>query len=236
MMAEDQFLDDDMSRFYTRRAPETTNESGGTRVLQPGEMAGIGGDEPAQESDEALSVRRLCGIVFSVSAGEGGEMWPLYEGMNTVGRMSGCDVQLGEASVDNLHAELEATISGDGLKVTLCDLHTKFGTMRNGEKLDGGTVTLADRDILTFGQNYELVLLLADVQKLGLAPRPDFSPVAEEPLSEIPEISDMPEEEDSTAVETPAFDDPANGTVVKTGRDKPLFDAAATRIFGWKKK
>ena len=48
----------------------------------------------------------IMGFLYSVSRTASGEYWPLYMGLNTIGRSTSCSVRLAEGTVSDNHAEI----------------------------------------------------------------------------------------------------------------------------------
>ena len=55
-----------------------------------------------------LQRRPLIGVLYSISAGIEGELFPLYAGRNTIGSDPSCDICLRESSVSEQHGILLA--------------------------------------------------------------------------------------------------------------------------------
>lgn len=70
----------------------------------------------------------------------------LAEGVSTVGRQAGCDIQVNDASVSRLHARV--IVSGTVAQVE--DLHSKNGTRVRGQPVAAPMVVTAG-DVVTFG-------------------------------------------------------------------------------------
>lgn len=112
-----------------------------------------------------LQSRPLVGVLYSISAGIEGELFPIYVGRNTIGSDLSCDICLRETSVSVQHGILLARKQtdengNDYIHVMLSDTNSSYGTCVNGERLNFEKVTCADGDIINIGQNYVLVLSL----------------------------------------------------------------------------
>ena len=122
-----------------------------------------------------LQNRPLIGVLYSISAGIEGELFPVYVGRNTIGRDPSCDICLKETSVSAQHAMLLARkqTNENGqeyINVILSDNNSSYGTIINNERLGFEKVTCSDGDIITIGQNYVLVLSLFNaLGKLSIA-------------------------------------------------------------------
>lgn len=118
----------------------------------------------------------IIGFLYSVSRMESGEYWPLHIGQNTIGNSSECDICLPEATISNEHAILVIRKMKKPEKViaSISDTRSTNGTMLNGESLGFAAVDCKNGDILTFGECYELYLVLIDVAELGLKKSESF--------------------------------------------------------------
>lgn len=122
-----------------------------------------------------LQNRPLVGVLYSISAGIEGELFPVYVGRNTIGSDLSCDICLRETSVSAQHgillARKQTNIQGNEyINVILSDTNSSYGTSVNGERLNFEKVTCADGDVLNIGQNYVLVLSLFNaLDKLTVA-------------------------------------------------------------------
>lgn len=122
-----------------------------------------------------LQNRPLIGILYSISAGIEGELFPVYVGRNTIGSDLSCDICLRETSVSAQHgillARKQTNAQGDEyINVILSDANSSYGTCVNGERLNFEKVTCNDGDVISIGQNYVLVLSLFNaLDKLAVA-------------------------------------------------------------------
>lgn len=122
-----------------------------------------------------LQNRPLIGVLYSISAGIEGELFPVYVGRNTIGSDLSCDICLRETSVSAQHgiilARKQTNEEGNEyINVILSDNNSSYGTCVNGERLSFERITCSDGDVITFGQNYVLVLSLFNaLDKLSVA-------------------------------------------------------------------
>ena len=112
-----------------------------------------------------LQNRPLVGVLYSISAGIEGELFPVYVGRNIIGSDLSSDICLRESSVSTQHgillARKQTNAQGDEyINVILSDTNSSYGTCVNGERLNFEKVTCADGDVISIGQNYVLVLSL----------------------------------------------------------------------------
>lgn len=143
-----------------------------------------------------LQNRPLIGVLYSISAGIEGELFPVYVGRNTIGSDLSCDICLRETSVSAQHgillARKQTNVQGDEyINVILSDTNSSYGTCVNGERLNFEKVTCTDGDVISIGQNYVLVLSLFNaLDKLtvayGFDRIPDPKIVDESPKTSIP--------------------------------------------------
>lgn len=134
--------------------------------------------EPAQQARR----KPLVGFLYSISRGEIGEYWPLYIGQNSVGASPKSDVYLKEATVSQDHALIVIRKMKNPEKViaSISDARSTNGTMINGVSLGFAAEECKNGDILTFGENYQCMLILIDVKELGLSVSESFIPVQDE--------------------------------------------------------
>ncbi|MBR2016637.1 MAG: FHA domain-containing protein [Prevotella sp.] len=122
-----------------------------------------------------IQKRPLIGVLYSISAGIDGELFPLYVGRNTIGSDMSCDICLRESSVSAQHgillARKQTNAQGEEyISVTLSDTNSSYGTCVNGERLNFEKLTCSNGDIISIGQNYVLVLSLFNaLGKLSVA-------------------------------------------------------------------
>lgn len=122
-----------------------------------------------------LQNRPLIGVLYSISAGIEGELFPVYVGRNTIGSDLSCDICLRETSVSAQHgillARKQTNTQGDEyINVILSDTNSSYGTSVNGERLNFEKVACSNGDVISIGQNYVLVLSLFNaIDKLTVA-------------------------------------------------------------------
>ena len=129
----------------------------------------------------SLNTKPVVGFVYSISRQGVGEYWPLHVGANTIGSASNCDICLREATVSAEHAVLVVRKMKNPEKTiaSIADARSTNGTMVNGESLGFSAVECINGDVITIGENYELVLLLIDTKALGLKVAENFMPMEE---------------------------------------------------------
>lgn len=122
-----------------------------------------------------LQNRPIIGVLYSISAGIEGELFPVYVGRNTIGSDLSCDICLRETSVSAQHGMLlgRKQINDAGeeyVNVFLCDNNSNYGTSINGERLHFDKVSCSDGDVINIGQNYILILsLFKSLDRLSVA-------------------------------------------------------------------
>ena len=180
------------NNFYSRGNRSSSNR--GTVV--PGMMEAQAG--PQTTSSEPTSQPRktvqpgkpIVGFLYSISRTRAGEYWPLQLGKNTIGQNEGNDILLAEGTVSSNHAVLLTRQGKNGIIASIKDDQSTNGTKINGEPLDFGAEECHDGDIITIGNNYELLIVLIDADKRGLKLSEDFIPVEVESTSK--EAGDFP--------------------------------------------
>ena len=115
-------------------------------------------------------------MLFSISHGLLGEMFPLYLGRNIVGYTENCDVRLLENTVSSEHAiiYIKKDESVTGYNITITDYNSTYGTLVNN--LDGRYETLQvnENDVLTIGKHYRLLVKMFNTDKAALQEEPEF--------------------------------------------------------------
>lgn len=152
--------------------------------------------EPPRHTVE-IQNRPMIGVLYSISAGIEGELFPVYVGRNTIGSDPSCDICLLETSVSAVHGVMLARKQTDDfgeeyISVILSDNNSSNGTMVNSERLSYEKIECKDGDLITVGQNYVLILSLFNaINKLTVAsdferiqhPEPDEQELADSPFS-----------------------------------------------------
>lgn len=142
-----------------------------------------GEERPSGARQNVAGHKPIVGFVYSISRTSAGEFWPLHIGQNVIGSAPDCDIVLPEATVSQRHAILHINKmkKPEKTEATISDSQSTNGTMLNGESVSvSRPVECFDRDIITIGENYELLVLLVDVKACGLAQAENFIPLEEE--------------------------------------------------------
>lgn len=148
------------------------NSSSFQGTCYPGMKVGGGNfQQPSYDNHKPI-----MGFFYSVSRTGSGEYWPIYLGLNQIGRSAACSVCLNEASVSENHAEIVVRMmkNPDRVLVSITDSRSTCGTLVNGRSLGFDSTECKSGDIITIGERYELLLIIIDAKSLGLEPKPDF--------------------------------------------------------------
>lgn len=141
----------------------------------------------------------VMGFLYSVSRTANGEYWPLYMGLNTIGRATSCTVRLSEATISDNHAEIviRQMKNPDCVLCSIQDARSTCGTLLNGSSLGFEAQECHNGDIITIGEHYELYFVLIDAKSLGLDQVKEFIPVAggfQQPqMPQMPQMPPMPQ-------------------------------------------
>lgn len=130
----------------------------------------------------------ILGFLYSISRTLAGEYWPLYVGENVIGRNDDCDIVLNEATVSHKHVSLHINKMKKPEKVeaTIMELGSSNGTLINDESVSRAVPVICNNgDIITVGENYELLLILIDPRALGLHLAGNFVEVAQQSASDF---------------------------------------------------
>lgn len=166
--------------FYSR---ETSGRVNGT--VTPGMSQFAPGAQPEQgikKPSIKYSEKPVAGFLFSISRQGIGEYWPLYIGPNTIGSSPKCDIYLKEGTVSSDHAVIVVRHMKNPEKTvaSINDTRSTNGTMINGISLAFNAQECFNGDIITIGENYELVLILIDTKALGLKIAENFIAIEEQ--------------------------------------------------------
>lgn len=123
-----------------------------------------------------IQERVVIGVLFSISKGLLGEIFPLYLGRNMLGSSDECDVCLKEGTVSAEHAVVFARSDGypGECYLSVTDYGSTHGTMINHRDCRYETSPLNDGDTLTIGKHYRFVVRLFDVKGSGLHEDSEF--------------------------------------------------------------
>jgi pSer/pThr/pTyr-binding forkhead associated (FHA) protein len=206
------YKNEDVGDFYSRGTNVSLSPKG---TVVPGTSDS---DIPSRSGQATLqrqhqSGKPITGFLYSISRQGIGEYWPLHIGQNTIGSSSRCDICLCEGTVSAEHAVLVIRkMKKPGKTIaSINDSRSTNGTMVNGESLGFSAVECFNGDIITIGENYELVLFLIDVKALGLNISENFIPLDARPDEPDPNAVSDPYVPGHTQPENmypPKFDDP----------------------------
>lgn len=115
-----------------------------------------------------MKERVIVGVMFSISRGLLGEIFPVYLGKNIIGQTDNCDIVLKENTVSAVHAIIHTRKNENGIEATITDFDSQFGTILNGNDAKYDTLPVRENDILIIGQHYKFILKLFDTDKYDL--------------------------------------------------------------------
>lgn len=123
-----------------------------------------------------LQERVIIGVLFSISRGLLGEIYPVYLGRNAIGSSPACDICLSERTVSEEHAVLFARSDGYPAEchVTLTDYGSMQGSTVNQQDCRYETLKVLENDIISIGAHYKLVLKLFNASVSGLYENGEF--------------------------------------------------------------
>ena len=165
--------------FYSR-----PNGSTARGTVVPGMQDALSEDKKMQESASAPQTNRviqsgkpIVGFLYSGSRTPLGEFWPIQMGKNSIGQSSDNDIVLLEGTISSKHAVIVTRQGKNGIIAAIKDSESTNGTFINGEPIDFSAEECHSGDIITIGNNYQLLFILIDSAKLGLATKKEFIPV-----------------------------------------------------------
>jgi len=121
-----------------------------------------------------LQERVVVGVLFSISRGLLGEIFPLYLGKNIIGQSANCDITLNEKNVSNEHAILHIRKNGNLYESSITDFNSTYGTRVNDVDARYDTVSVKEDDILVIGNHYKFIVKFFEVERYGLTEEEDF--------------------------------------------------------------
>lgn len=136
----------------------------------------------AGSNQKNVNEKPVVGFLYSISKRGIGEFWPLHVGPNKIGRSKKCDICLSEGSVSEEHAEvvIRNMKNPEKLVASITDYRSTCGTMINGVSIAFNAQECVTNDIITIGENYELLIILIDAKKMNLHVAENYIHVAEE--------------------------------------------------------
>lgn len=153
--------------------PGMSPNAGANGIPTPG--AGAFGNQPHGNNNKPV-----VGFLYSVSRSMIGEYWPIYLGRNTIGKNGNQDIILSEGTVSGVHATIVTRVAHNQVIAAITDSQSTNGTQINGNAIGFTAEQCHNGDILTIGNNYQLLLILIDAQQLGLSVAPNFISVGAE--------------------------------------------------------
>ncbi len=148
-------------------SPQTVvDATAGTRIPGMSEMDNAQNNIPNSTQSFAPSSngKPIVGFLVSVSKIGEAEYWVLYQGQNTIGSSSVCDIVLSESSVSGTHAVIAIHRNpqeGNKLNVGIIDRGSSNGTFLNKTYIGFNPCQCKNLDKISVG-NYEMLLMLFD--------------------------------------------------------------------------
>lgn len=166
--------------FYSRSSNASGPTTQGTVVPDMERAA----PKVTPQATKSAPVEPVVGFLYSISRQGWGEYWPLHVGNNKIGRSSECDICLPEATVSSHHADLNIKQMKTSKKViaSIRDIGSKTGIFVNDEELEYDAHNVHDKDVLTIGESYKLLVILIDAEKCGLEISENFQPSNDIPV------------------------------------------------------
>lgn len=163
-----------------------SNQGRGNGTVYPGMEMPTGQPRtsaPNHQNNPKQNGKPIVGFLYSISRTGVGEYWPLHIGQNIIGNSSDCDIILGEGTVSQRHANLHINKmkKPEKTEATISDLGSTNGTQVNENSVSvARPVECVNGDIITIGENYDLLLLLIDTKAIGLHLSESFIDIQDE--------------------------------------------------------
>lgn len=126
-----------------------------------------------------IKERVIVGVLFSISKGLLGEIIPIYLGKNIIGKNEHCDIVLSENTVSTEHAIIHTRKNENGIKVTITDYNSMYGTIVNDEDARYDTLPIHENDVITIGQHYRFIIKLFETERYNLYEDSEFEDSSE---------------------------------------------------------
>ena len=139
----------------------------------------------------SLQDRVVVGVLFSISRGLLGEIFPLYLGRNIIGQSSNSDVMLSERTVSPAHAMLYVKKSDHGYETEITDFNSTYGTRVNEEDARYDILSVKENDIITIGIHYKLIVKFFDIEQKGMTEENDFEDTSDNTHANTQNNSDV---------------------------------------------
>lgn len=140
-----------------------------------------------------LQERVVVGVLFSVSRGLLGELFPLYLGKNIIGQTPNCDVVLSERTVSPAHAILHVKKSEQGYEANITDYNSMYGTRVNEENAIYDTLSVKENDIIGIGAHYKFIIKFFETGLNGMVEEEEFEEIGDSnsygPDQNAPDVS-----------------------------------------------
>lgn len=171
-------LDDSLYDSLYSRSEASDNRTYIPNVSKP--LGGLGQEVMSQREPSlgqangnrqvSLQNRVVVGVLFSISHGLLGEIFPLYLGRNVIGQTVNCDICLKEKSVSSEHAILYIRKDGNTaqLNMTITDYNSTYGTTVNEMDARYETLPINENDVLTIGKHYQFLVKVFNVENARL--------------------------------------------------------------------
>lgn len=147
-----------------------------------------------------MQERVLVGVLYSMSRGIIGEIFPLYLGRNIIGMSEKCDVRLQEATVSPEHAILHVkkheTDGGAHYEATVTDFNSMYGTAVNGVDGRYDSLDVNDGDVMLVGAHYKFLVRFFDKMNATMEEDADFT-------DSVPQAAIIPTEDSGSSFYTP---------------------------------
>lgn len=184
MMSDDGAMDSFYASLYNRSSSDDNHTCIDGSINSRLQNVGSTSSSPAQvvsqpiiqETSRAIKVKNrvIVGVMFSVSKGLLGEMFPVYLGKNIIGKDSKCDIVLNENTVSEEHAIIYTFKNDSGIEASIMDINSVYGTLVNDMDARYENVSVHENDRISIGQHYKFIVKLFETDKYNMSEDPEF--------------------------------------------------------------